>query len=291
MRKSAAVTGLRKFLYLIFLLLAVLILLEVLLRWTGTYLLYSEVNGGYFLIEYDRSYENGHRFAHKSDQPIIYSNGEFEFSCMANELGYRDRPIHTILSQGASKKLVLFVGDSFIEGVGADCFQSMPHQFERLHHADSLVVLNAGISGSDVFYEYKLLENDLPRLRPDLILLGLNHTDIYEYVTRGGFERFLPDGRVKHRQSPVNLSRYRQSHLYRWYIHGICRKARYTFLSKKELAAQEKLAESEITRACNESTPWQMPFTLNWWFSYILRPPIYTVGNQNLCWSAFMVTA
>lgn len=235
--------------YAVFLLAVVALLVEVLLRWSGAYLLYTEQGGGNFWIEYGKQYENGHRFTHTPNQLNIHQTSEFDFRCMANELGYRDRQPEEVRALAGDRRPVLFIGDSFIDGVGAGCFGSMPHQFERLHAADSLVVVNAGISGSDVFYEYKVLEKDLPRINPGLVLQGVNHSDIFETVTRGGFERFRPGGLSVHRDPPVNLTWYRYSHLFRWYVHEVRRLARYTFLSKRELAAREAEAEAKIAAA------------------------------------------
>lgn len=232
---------------MLFLLLAVALILEFLLRLSGTYMLHSEVNSGLFWLEFGQRYQNGHRFTHEPDQVIVKPNSEFDFRCPSNSFGYRDR---SYLANPSKPYVdILFLGDSFTEGVGSDCLESMPHYFEKLHSADSLLVVNAGIAGSDVFYEYKLLEEDISAIRPQLVLQGVNTTDINEYHTRGGFERFVSGGLTAYREAPVNLSLYRYCHLFRWYVHEGRQLSPYTFLPRTAWDHYQQLAESEIVAA------------------------------------------
>lgn len=232
---------------MLFLLLAVALILEFLLRLSGTYMLHSEVNSGLFWLEFGQRYQNGHRFTHEPGQLIVKPNSEFDFRCLSNSFGYRDR---SYLANPSKPYVdILFLGDSFTEGVGSDCLESMPHYFERLHPKDSLLVVNAGIAGSDVFYEYKLLEEDISAIRPQLVLQGVNTTDINEYHTRGGFERFVSGGLTAYREAPVNLSLYRYFHLFRWYVHEGRQLSPYTFLPRTAWDHYQQLAESEIVAA------------------------------------------
>jgi len=56
---------------------------------------------------------------------------------------------------------------------------------------EDVLLLNGGIGGSDVFYEYYKLKNLLwPQYQPEEVLIVVNSSDINDVVVRGGNERF-----------------------------------------------------------------------------------------------------
>ncbi len=83
----------------------------------------------------------------------------------------------------------------------------------------TIEVWNAGISGADPFYEYRLFKDKLLKYQPDLAVLVLNSTDIHEVTVRGGFERFMPDTTVRYNPEPWFVPLYAHSILVRRLVH------------------------------------------------------------------------
>jgi lysophospholipase L1-like esterase len=87
--------------------------------------------------------------------------------------GFRDLRFDTPRTRGIAR--VLFVGDSFVYGLGIpEAADTLPAALERALAAGGarVEVLNAGKCGADTAFEVRLLEKLLPRTRPDLVLLG-----------------------------------------------------------------------------------------------------------------------
>jgi lysophospholipase L1-like esterase len=64
-------------------------------------------------------------------------------------------------------------------------------------------VLNAGVCGSDPFYNYVNLRDRLLKYKPDIILLCIGSDDVFiNYRIRGGMERFKNDSTVCYRAAP-----------------------------------------------------------------------------------------
>ena len=87
------------------------------------------------------------------------------------------------------------MGDSFTEGDGAPADSAYPVLLEHLLLKDSLnvEVMNAGVSGSDPFFELNLLNNQLIKFQPNIVIFSLSRQDFLEDIAvRGGLERFDP---------------------------------------------------------------------------------------------------
>ena len=113
-------------------------------------------------------------------QPISYTRLRWEsipdgFSNVVslNIYGFRgpDFPVRP-----ASKPRVIFIGDSFAEGLGVDDDDTLPAQFERLA-GGRYEVLNLGVSGTGL-PEYARLARDSRVLRPSALVIVTSWNDL-----------------------------------------------------------------------------------------------------------------
>ncbi len=121
-----------------------------------------------------------------------------------------------------SLKLVIGMGDSFTEGIGTAQDSTWIKFFERDINACStnkIRTLNAGVSGSDPYFEYVLLEKLLRQYQPHTVVVAINTSDIDDVIIKGGTERFLPDGRLQFRKPPVWEPLYATSFIFRAAMH------------------------------------------------------------------------
>lgn len=75
---------------------------------------------------------------------------------------------------------IVFLGDSFVYGMGLNYYKSVPYQLEQLLRAEMgprISVLNFGWVSSSPVLSRRLLEDLGHKYKPDLVLLGLDMTD------------------------------------------------------------------------------------------------------------------
>ncbi|NSW45217.1 MAG: SGNH/GDSL hydrolase family protein [Bacteroidales bacterium] len=119
---------------------------------------------------------------------ITLSSPEFSYYRKLNNEGFSDREWN--YKQLKNKYRILTLGDSFTEGDGADADSTWQRFLERKLNNTSIFIMNAGICGSDPVFEYYLLTNRLLKYNPHLIIVNINHSDLFDIAIRGGFERF-----------------------------------------------------------------------------------------------------
>jgi lysophospholipase L1-like esterase len=130
---------------------------------------------------------------------------EFIQSREVNSLGLPEREIPA--EKSPNELRIIALGDSFTDGTGATYESTWPRILERdlasAKPGRPVTVVNAGIGGSDVCFEYVLLRERLLALSPDLVIVAVNATDVADIVRRGGMERFRRDGSTAFaRQAP-----------------------------------------------------------------------------------------
>jgi len=146
---------------------------------------------------------------------------EFSYSYLANELGFFDKNPEKRVS---GKLRILCLGDSFTHGIGAPQDSSWPRALEvNLQQMGiEAEVINAGLQGSDPIYSIDFLENRLfDAYSPDLVLLAINTTDVYEVALRGGSERFVHDSLIQYRPAPWWEPLFASSYLIRGFIYSL----------------------------------------------------------------------
>jgi hypothetical protein len=111
----------------------------------------------------------------------VVSGTPFETS----SLGLRDREYAT--PKPAAVVRLLMLGDSFTEGGGLVIEQTVAKRVERGLNArgcGAYEVVNAGVASYSPILEYLLLQRLLPVLRPDLVVLNFDMTDVHDDVMR-----------------------------------------------------------------------------------------------------------
>lgn len=266
-----------KALKVIVVVLVTIALCEIVVRVSGTYKTYSEKNFKRFDSYYGKTMPSYYH-VYKPNEIINNFQTEFRYSKKSNATGLINKDISEVKKH--NEKRILVLGDSFIEGVGAPQDSSMPVLLNKLL-PDDYNVINAGIVGSDVFFEYYLLKDKLMQLKPDVVILNFNYSDFSDYVFRGGFSRFKSDGTVKFNDAPIIEKYYKYSHLFRAILHFVF-KYDFTLIPHYQLSKQYKVATNEIIKAieltnklCYEKNIQFLVTIQPYPFSYIKNIPHY----------------
>jgi hypothetical protein len=196
----------------IFYAVAILFVLELSIRLSGFYKTQPEKNNGIFINPY-KPQHSGLYYHHTPNTTVNVSVQEFFYTHQYNSLGHRD-------TNDAKKIDIIILGDSFAEGMGAPKDSSLA---SLLALKSKQSVYNAGIMGSDIFYNFIDFKDRLVNFNPCKILYVINYSDIYDVLLRGGTERFQKDGSVVYSKEPWYLFVYENSHLFRAFIHLVLR--------------------------------------------------------------------
>jgi hypothetical protein len=205
--------------YFFFLLCFTLVVFEILLRLAGINATWSENTGHGYISYYGKTLKSWYH-VHQPNTEFDQDNRDFKYHHKVNSLGLRDR--EDFFSDSTPCK-VICVGDSYTEGVGAPADSTYPHFLEqKLNDAGySCQVLNAGVAGSDPFYEYVLVRDKLIQLHPDYVVVDINSTDITDFIFRGGLERFKADGSVVYNKGPWFAGLYHWSYVVRFIMNNL----------------------------------------------------------------------
>lgn len=168
------------------------------------------------------------------------------FQIIHNSLGFRDAEVQS--HPDDPQHLVIGLGDSFAEGIGADGDSTWIRSMARYLNTDTnrhVRTFNAGIAGSDVFFEYVVLEKLLEQYKPNTVVLGINSSDIDDIIIKGGRNRFKPGGGLQFNSPPWWEPLYASSFIFRAAIHGT-RNYDWTLLTFKQKAIKQKEALDSI---------------------------------------------
>ncbi len=177
-----------------------LLVLELFLRFgTDQYATHRERAKGASYRSINRHTGRSSLNVHKPNIDLKRKRHEFTHSRQTNSLGLSEKEISPEKVNGEYR--IITLGDSFTEGIGALYEQTWVKVMERKLSAfipgRTITTINAGISGSDVVYEYMLLKEILLDYDPDLVVVATNSSDINDIIIRGGMERFQPDGTIR----------------------------------------------------------------------------------------------
>jgi hypothetical protein len=138
------------------------------------------------------------------NQEIVYHRPEFTHVRRTNSLGLADQEIPVV--KDPDEYRVIALGDSYTEGIGtgrdSTWIQVVENHLVTAIPNRHVRTLNAGISGSDVFFEYVLLRDRLAAYNPDLVIVATNGSDVDDVFFRGGMARFRENGRFESTRSP-----------------------------------------------------------------------------------------
>lgn len=188
-----------------------LIIVEIILRISGTVATYSEKRFFHYRSYYDSRnvdyYINGHQ------EPAVLKSGfEYSYSRLPNSEGFSDKDWQ--ISKPDSIYRIVALGDSFTEGDGAHSDSTWMKFLERQLNDNHFEYMNAGLCGNDAVFLYYVFENKLLKYNPDLAILCINRSDINDIVFRGGFERFN-DSKITFNKAPWWEPIYAASHIAR----------------------------------------------------------------------------
>jgi lysophospholipase L1-like esterase len=132
----------------------------------------------------------------------MISKGEYSYVFPTNSLGLPDMEWPVKKNIGEIRCLML--GDSFTEGDGAPYDSSYPALIRQKLLAagrEDIYLMNAGVCGSDPYYNFMDLKYRLLSYQPDIIIQAISSFDLLTDIRlRGGSERFLPDGTTQYQR-------------------------------------------------------------------------------------------
>jgi lysophospholipase L1-like esterase len=228
--------------------LLLLSVVEMVLRFgVRRYTTYPEQNGFFYGSLYKRRTTSWYHTM--ESRPVLdYSKTEFTHHRTINSMGLCEREIP--LEKTTGEYRVVALGDSFTEGVGASYDRTWVKVFERRIAAampeNKVTSINAGISGSDPIYQYMLLRDRLLPLKPDLVIVATNSSDVYDVLIRGGLERFRPDGSTQFvRKAPRWEPLYASSHVVRLIVHEVLG-YNWLLIKETEMESPTRIASEQI---------------------------------------------
>ena len=153
---------------------------------------------------------------------------EFTQESQFNSLGLNGTEWH---QTSDSSCRILTLGDSFTQGYGTGLDSTYPKLLQSL--LSKTEVLNAGVAGSDPIFCEILLKEKLLSYHPNIVTVTFNLSDICDIMTRGGNERFLPDGTLRFKDAPWWEDWYANFRIVRVIVHHVF-KMDYLFMTKQE---------------------------------------------------------
>ncbi len=186
-----------------------------------------------------------------ANQDLVEEKPEFTHLRRTNSLGLAEEEIAAGKSEDEYR--IIALGDSYTEGVGTSYDSTWIKVVEKsLTESISgkkITTINAGISGSDPYFQYILLRESLLQFKPDLVIVAINNSDVNDVLIRGGMERFQPDGSTVFSRKPPGWEWvYAISYIYRHIVHDVLQYNLYLIKGDKvdseELEAVEKIKES-----------------------------------------------
>lgn len=218
----------------------IVVVLEIGLRLTGRLKTYSEKSFGSYQSPYALN-TNSHFYKGSPFDTVQNTTKEFSYTYFYNELGLND--LHT--TQSVDKKNTsIFLGDSFTFGAGAPQDSSVPALLTTMSNCN---FINVGFSGSDPFFESKLIDSLFKPLGFENYIVMINVSDLYDYIFRGGSERFLPGGKLKYNKAPWWEKIHQHSYIIRAIVHGILQMD-FTLLPKKIMKQKKEEAIKEYSK-------------------------------------------
>lgn len=195
-----------------------LFIIEVVLMVSGRYKTTLEKQLGYYYSQYHTL--KGKRYHVWATNPHYIEKTEFVYWRPTNNEGLPDSNWTTTSAHGT--KRIMAIGDSFTEGDGAPYDSTYPVFLKQnlLKLGDSIYIMNAGVCGSDPFYNYIHLKEKLLSYQPDIVIQMLSSSDVEsDFMTRGGLERFNGPS-VSYRTTPITESLYAISYISRIFYHA-----------------------------------------------------------------------
>ena len=218
--------------------------MEILLRVLGVLNTWSENVGLGYQSYYNRTIL-GQLLTRTPNDTIHIDYGEFKYSFYSNSLGLRESDSFHIADTTA---LILCLGDSYTEGLGTSYENAYPHRLQQILNKNgcNYRTYNAGVAGSDPFYCYMLLQRKLLHLKPDILLMTFNSSDITDYIFRGGMGRFKENDTCVYNKGPWFEPIYENSRFFRYLWNVLLMQPHYNLLVTRS-DYEQKLIPDAVT--------------------------------------------
>ena len=189
-----------------------------------------------------------------ANQEIKLVLPEYTHIRKTNSLGLNEQEID--LEKAKNEYRIISLGDSFTEGQGTSYNSTWVKVMERVLNGHILhkkvTTINAGIGGSDTYFEYILLKEKLLPFDPDLVIVSVNNSDVRDIMLRGGMERFQADGSTVFSRKALSWEWvYGISHIFRHIIHDLFQYD-LLFTKKNEIEPEICTAVEKIKSAIDE---------------------------------------
>lgn len=122
---------------------------------------------------------------------------EYDVLYKVNSMGLRDYEMSLAKAEGT--KRILFLGDSFTQGIGVNLEETMVKKLEGILNdggGGQFETINGGIAASATVQELAFLENVGINFNPDLVIVNLNSSDFLEEVASIKYSLQYEDGRM-----------------------------------------------------------------------------------------------
>lgn len=217
----------------------------------GSHATHMERNGIRDYFSYHQVSRPSWFHVHIKNGQIRYPQVEFRHYRETNSIGLAEREFS--VNKAPREYRIIALGDSFTEGTGTSYDSSWVRVVERNLRTEFpdwvVAAMNAGIAGSDVFFEYILLREQLLPYDPDLVIVAVNSSDVQDIMVRGGMERFRPDGTTRFAMtSPKWEWLYAISFTFRHVVHDLLRYDRL-FMKPEQASMASASAVNLITTA------------------------------------------
>ncbi len=217
--------------------------IEIILRIFGINSTYLEKRESYYLSP-DEQYKIHDYHTNKANSIHYLQSEEFKYERKTNSLGFSD--IEFV--KDTSSSMILALGDSFTEGDGAPYDSTWVKQLELKivkNDTNKYIVYNAGVCGSDPFYEYKLLKDKLLYYNPRTVIVAYGY-DLDDVIMRGGVERFAKSELVIATNWWEKI--YRHSYICRLIVHNLLG-YNYLLLSELEYESGKERAVYQLQKS------------------------------------------
>ena len=200
--------------------------------------------------------KNNFWYLYEPHDTLDYPRKDFDYFRLTNSLGIPEREID--LTDTTPVRKILSLGDSFTEGIGAtedSTWSRLLEKYLNKKSADSFLVYNGGIAGSDPVFGYHLMKGPLWNTEWEAVIFCINTTDIVDCNVRGGLERFREDSTIVYKQPPAWEPLYASSFLFRFIINHIMGYDHFFFTyheSRKHDAQSVIIIESIFRKAKEE---------------------------------------
>jgi len=266
----------RKLLFLnAFRLIVFLIVLEFLLRLLGNYKTQTEIYTGTYQYFFENKVYSSWFHTFKPNSSSYYGNTEFQEINHYNDLGQREKSFASFKKDTSSIKIVC-LGDSFTEGDGATYDSTWVRYVEAQLNSggDCFNVYNAGVCGSDVFYNYIMLKEKLLESKPSYVIECINNSDLTDVYYRGDLARFNEDGTLNSPNFKAWEVFFKYSHAIRFIISVFTPYDHNLVKRKDELETKVTIAEQiKKTQAfCKNNN---IKYTL------VIMPTAYEIKNAD----------